>query len=107
MTTKVIIANPYKVATSGITVGTSPINISPSGMSPFRDGLNVNGIIIQNLGSADVYIHYKSTDVAIEGMEITAPSATNINILQFPFNAQTTLWAATATGTANIRMLFY
>lgn len=107
MTTPIVVVNPYKVMMSGITVGTSPVNISASGVGIFPEGLACNAVIIENLGGSDVYIHHKSTDVAIEGFEVTNPSATNINSITLPINRYTTLWAATATGTANIRMIFY
>lgn len=107
MTTPIVVVNPYKVMTSGVTVGTSPINISASGVGVFPEGLACNAVIIENTGNGDVYIHYKSTDVAIEGFKIVAPSATSVNSITIPINRYTTLWAATSTGTANIRMLFY
>ena len=107
MTTQVVIVNPYKVLMSGVTVGTTPVNISASGIGVFPEGVALNAVIIENLGGADVYIHHKSTDVAIEGFEVTNPSATNINSITIPINRYTSLWAATAASTANIRMIFY
>lgn len=107
MIQNVVLVQPYKFMCSGVTVGTTPVNVSPTGIGTFSDGVACNFVQIENLGAADVYIHHKSTDVPIEGFEITAPSATNMNIITLPYNRAQTIWAATATGTASIRILVY
>ena len=107
MVTNIVNVQPYKFMCSGVTVGTTSVNISPSGIGNFIDGVACNFIKIQNLGSADCYISHRATDIQIEGYEITAPPATAISELTLPYNRAQSIFAATATGTASLRILFY
>lgn len=111
--TQVMIGNPEDLvsvdafAVSGITVGTTPVEIVNPGENPLP---RTRQVTIQNLDATnDVFISHKSTDVPIEGFQLNAvgtndPNASNR--VTIPLMHNVSVWAASSGGTANIRMIF-
>lgn len=108
--TQVLVVNPEDLnsveafAVSGITVSTTPVEIINPADNPLP---RTREVVIQNLGTADVYISHKSTDIPIEGFEITAPGTNDINSVKIPLMHNVSVWAATSAGSASIRMIIY
>jgi hypothetical protein len=109
--TQVMLANPEDLnsveafAASGITVGTSAVEILAPGSNPLP---RMREVTIQNLGTADVYIgHSDSVNLPIEGIELTAPAANTVSLITIPLLHNVSVWAATLAGTADVRLLIY
>lgn len=107
--TQVAVANPEDLnsvdafVASGVpSVGTTAVEILSPGSNPLP---RMREVTIQNLGSADVYVGHSPDSLTILGYEITAPPTDSINSITIPVMHNVSIWAATATGTANVRML--
>jgi len=110
--TQVVVANTEDFnsvdafAASGITVGTTALEILSPGTNPLP---RMREVTIQNLGTADVYIGHSADGIVLsaEGFELTAPAANTVSLVTIPLMHNVSIWAATAAGTASVRMLIF
>lgn len=111
--TQVMIGNPEDMlavdafAVSGITIGTTPIEIVNPAFNPLP---RTRQVIIQNLdGTNDVFIGHKSTDLPLEGFQLSAVAAANGNSpsqVTLPLLHNVSVWAAASAGSVQVRMIF-
>jgi len=109
---QVIIANPEDMvsvdafAASGITVGTSPIEIIGPHTNPLP---RCRAVVIQNsTDNTTVRIAHDPDKVVSEGFVLEAGTVINADRhIVLPIMHNVSVYAAAATGTATIRMLIY
>ena len=109
---QVVIANPEDLtsvdafAVSGITVGTTPVQILAPGNNPLPRSVKV---ILQNVGSQDVFIGPTSEKASVaEGFVLaTDGTAGTSRRVELPFLHNVEIWARSQTGTSTIKMLIY
>lgn len=110
--TQVQIANPEDLnsvaafGVSGVTVGVTPVQL----VGPTLHVLpRTRTVILQVFGAADEIFFgpSESTDFLLQGFSVLGSTAGEIRSVELPFLHNVSIWARTASGTADVRILIY
>lgn len=106
-----IVANPEDFtsvdafAASGISVGTSPIEIVGPNSNPLP---RCRQIVLQNTGSNEVHISHRPNFTLEDSFELPVGGTAGANRrITLPLLHNVSIWARTDSGTSQIRMLIF
>jgi hypothetical protein len=91
-------------AASGVTVGTTAIEVLSPGTNPLPRSRQV---IIENIGSNEVYISHKDVFTTLDAFELSEGVAGENNRVTLPVLHNVSIWAKTDTGTSTVRLLIF
>lgn len=108
---QVMVGNPEDMlavdafAASGITVGTTPVEI----VGPHNNPLpRCRQIILQNTGANEVYISHKPTFPLLDSFELPVGGTAGANRrITLPLLHNASIWARADTGTSVVRLLIF
>lgn len=108
---QVMIGNPEDLvavdafAASGITVGTTPVEIVGPNNNPLP---RCRQIILQNTGANEVYISHNPTFPLVDSFELPVGGTAGANRrITLPLLHNVSIWARADTGTSVIRLLIF
>jgi hypothetical protein len=107
--TQVILANPEDLnsvdafAASGITVGTSAVEVLAFNNNPLP---RCGNVIVKNGGSSVVLLSHKQNFTDTEGFPLAANGTTG-DTVSIPVLKNVSIWARCASGSTNIKLLIY
>lgn len=106
---QVVVANPEDFnsidafAASGITVGTTAVEIISFGANPLP---RCGNVIIKNGAASAVLISHKQNFTDTEGFPLAANGTTG-DTISVPVLKNVSIWARCASGSTNVKLLIY